>query len=316
LGALGQATDVVLDKTGTLTTGRLCIFRSHVLGGLSVAQCVALAARLEAGSRHPIARAFGPPSCVPNDMHHVPGQGIEGEGLRIGSAPFCAELAGSAPPLPDLEAHTRVYLASEGRWLAAFDLADELRPDAEALLRDLERRGMTIHLASGDAHAFSRAMARQLGIEHASGCMRPQDKFDYVARLQAEGKVVVMIGDGLNDAPVLARADASFAMGSGADAAQLNADFVAVGSSLASVTATFTLARRSMQLVRQNLGWALAYNAVALPLAAYGLVGPWEAALAMAASSATVLLNALRPLDPKQWKASTSSFPSPSPSFS
>ncbi|OGA75696.1 MAG: hypothetical protein A3G81_29210 [Betaproteobacteria bacterium RIFCSPLOWO2_12_FULL_65_14] len=147
--------------------------------------------------------------------------------------------------------------------------------------------------------------------------MTPQDKFEYVARLQDAGRVVVMVGDGLNDAPVLARADASFAMGSGADAAQLSADVVLTGSSLAALLGTLEVARRAMRLVRQNLAWALAYNAVALPLAAIGWIGPWEAALAMGASSLTVLLNALRPLGSKPiWKASTSSFRSPSPSYS
>jgi len=128
---------------------------------------------------------------------------------------------------------------------------------------------------------------------------------------------VVMIGDGLNDAPVLARADASFALGCGADAAQLRADLVLMGSSLKEIATSFNTARCAMRLVRQNIAWALAYNALAIPLAAAGWIGPWEAALAMGASSLTVLLNALRPLEAKQtWKASTSSFPSRSASYS
>ena len=148
----------------------------------------------------------------------------------------------------------------------------------------------------------------------------PQDKFAYVARLQREGKVVAMIGDGLNDAPVLARADVSFAMGGGADAAQRQADLVLLADSLGAVPRTVALARRAMRIVRQNFAWALAYNALALPLAATGWIGPWEAAIGMAASSFIVVLNAMRvsagtPED-RTWKASTSSSPSPSPSYS
>jgi P-type Cu2+ transporter len=147
--------------------------------------------------------------------------------------------------------------------------------------------------------------------------MTPEDKYRYVEALQAEGRVVAMVGDGLNDAPVLARADVSFAMGCGADVAQLRADVVLMTSSLDQVLEAMDVARRAMRLVRQNLGWALAYNALALPLAAIGLIGPWEAAVAMAASSVSVLLNASRPLKArKEWKASTSSSLSPSPSYS
>jgi Cu2+-exporting ATPase len=147
--------------------------------------------------------------------------------------------------------------------------------------------------------------------------MSPEHKYAYLERLQRAGRVVAMVGDGLNDAPVLARADVSFAMGSGADAAQLKADVVVMRDSLESISRTFEVARRAMRLVRQNIAWAITYNAIALPLAAAGQIGPWEAALAMGASSLTVLLNALRPLNAEpQWKASTSSFPSRSPSFS
>ena len=210
-----------------------------------------------------------------------------------------------------------VFLADEAGWIAAFELEDRLRPEAAALVARLKKEGLNVHLASGDRVEVSAALARSLWIENATGAMTPQDKYRYVEELQRQGRVVAMVGDGLNDAPVLARADVSFAMGRGADAAQLRADLVLMNDSLEGISQSLQLARRAMRLVRQNVAWAIVYNALALPLAAAGCIGPWEAALAMGASSLTVLLNALRPLGPEPaWKAFTSSFPSPSPSYS
>jgi Cu2+-exporting ATPase len=173
-----------------------------------------------------------------------------------------------------------------------------------------------LHLVSGDDPALVEALARRLGIESFTGGATPQDKFAFAERLQREGRVVAMIGDGLNDAPVLARADVSIAMGGGADAAKLQADLVLLGARLGAVAEAFGVARAAMRVVRQNFGWALAYNAVALPLAALGLIGPWEAALGMSASSFIVVLNAMRPLATPLWKASTSSSRSRSYSYS
>jgi len=325
LGAIERATDVVLDKTGTLTTGRLALARVTPLGAQDEAACRSLAAALEAGSRHPIARAFQAKSdAVAEQVLHVLGKGvqasIEGRRCRIGSQAYCRELCRRALPAAGLEGdpmRTRVFLADERGWLAAFELHDEIRPDALNMVRFLEHEGLAVHLASGDAPTAVEAIARRLGIEHWRGGMSPQDKLHRVERLQAFGRSVVMVGDGLNDTPVLARADASFAMAGGADAAQLRADVVLLGNSLEGIVRSRAIARRAMRIARQNIAWALAYNALALPLAAAGWIGPWEAALAMGASSLTVLLNALRPLDTDpEWKASTSSSPSPSPSYS
>ena len=322
LEALTRATDVVLDKTGTLTTGKLCVSKVLPLAGIDSDGCLRLAAGLEATSRHPIARAFAQyPGCDVENARNEPAQGLEGRidgrRVRIGTERFCREGFALSPAGVPGAARTHVYLADERGWLAAFELDDELRPDARALIDALKGRGIALHLASGDAPDAVAAMARRVRIGRYAGGMSPADKLDYVARLQAEGRVVAMIGDGLNDAPVLARADASFAMGAGADAAQLQADLVLMRDSLKDIVACFDTARRAMRLVRQNIAWALAYNAIAIPLAAAGWIGPWEAALAMGASSLTVLLNALRPLEPSEsWKASTSSFPSRSPSYS
>jgi Cu2+-exporting ATPase len=181
----------------------------------------------------------------------------------------------------------------------------------------LKARGIAVRLASGDAAGAVAAVAGRVGIDDFRAGMAPEDKLALVAGLQAQGRVVAMVGDGLNDAPVLARADAAIAVAGGADAAQLRADVVLMGSSLDGVLVAGALARRTLSLVRQNLAWALGYNLAVLPLAAAGFIGPWEAALGMGASSLAVLLNALRPLDTESpWKASTSSSPSPSPSYS
>jgi P-type Cu2+ transporter len=318
LQALERATDIVLDKTGTLTTGRISVAKAVPLGALHAEACLDFARALEASSRHPVARAFAGESGIEAQApRNFPGQGIEarvaGRRVRIGNAEFCRDLCLTSPKADA----SRVYLADETGWLAAFELEDSVRPAAPELVADLKSRGLTVHLASGDRDQAVGALARELGIEHCTGAMTPEDKYRYLERLQREGRVVAMVGDGLNDAPVLARADVSFAMGSGADAAQLRADVVVMGDSLESVSRTFQVARRAMRLVRQNIAWAIAYNAIALPLAAAGLIGPWEAALAMGASSLTVLVNALRPLGAEpQWKASTSSFRSRSPSYS
>jgi Cu2+-exporting ATPase len=317
LGALSRVTDVVIDKTGTLTEGRLAIRKVHVLGTHDEQACLGLGASLEATSRHPIARAFAGLETRPVEARHVIGDGIEGRVagklVRIGRRDFCAALCGS-PLKEDLPAS--VFLADASGWLAAFELEDRLRPDAVAAVSRM-KESVRVHLASGDREEIVEEIAGRLGIARWQGAMTPRQKHDTVARLQREGRVVAMIGDGLNDAPVLARADVSFAMGAGADAAQLKADVVLAGNSLGAVLESFELSKRSMRLVRQNLAWAVAYNALALPLAALGYIGPWEAALFMAASSAAVLANAARPLDAKQaWKASTSSSLSRSPSYS
>jgi len=325
LEALAVATDVVMDKTGTLTGGRFRIVRAEMLGSADERACRALASGLEAASRHPLARAFDGKGFVLEEIRNFPGLGVQGHlhgrCIRIGTERFCRELtAAAAPAAPPEPGQTPVYLAGERGWLAVFQLEDALRPEAAELVAVLRAAGLRLHLVSGDHPAAVTSLAARLGIEAALGSALPQDKFDYVARLQREGRVVAMVGDGLNDAPVLARADVSFAMGGGADAAQRQADFVVLGNSLAEIAATFRLARRAMRIVRQNFGWALAYNACALPLAATGWIGPWEAAVGMAASSFIVVLNALRVAaampERSAWKASSSSSPSPSPSYS
>ncbi|MDH3320070.1 MAG: heavy metal translocating P-type ATPase [Betaproteobacteria bacterium] len=319
LEALERATDVVLDKTGTLTLGKPAVARVVTLANQDEEHCGALAAALEASSTHPLARAFGTVGQWPTlrDLRNEAGHGVEaradGRLVRIGSRRFCEQIAGAVPSAADAQ----VFLAEEGRWLAAFFVEDGLRPEAGDVVRALTARGLRLHLVSGDDSQIVGALAARFGIERWQGGATPQDKLDYVSRLQAEGCVVAMVGDGLNDAPVLARADASVAMGAGADVAQMQADVVLTADRLGALQDLLEISRRAMRLVRQNLGWALAYNALALPAAALGWIGPWEAALGMSASSFIVVLNALRPLAKEaKWKASPSSSPSRSLSYS
>ena len=326
LEALDSATDVVLDKTGTLTGGRFAIVRLALLSDASEEDCRALACGLETSSRHPLARAFDGAGNVPvAEVRNFPGLGVQaradGRLVRIGSEAFCRELAGGPPEFVlDDAALTAVFLADERGWLAAFLLQDALRAEAAGVVAALRAAGLRVHLLSGDHPAAVASVAARLGIEAWTGGATPQAKFAYVQRLQREGRVVAMIGDGLNDAPVLAGADVSFAMSEGADTAQLRADLVLTANSLNGAAETFALARRTMRIVRQNFAWALAYNALALPLAAAGWIGPWEAAVGMAASSFIVVLNAMRvgggTPDAQTWKASTSSYLSPSRSYS
>jgi Cu2+-exporting ATPase len=320
LETLARATHVVFDKTGTLTRGRPVLLDTVVLGVTDGLDCLRIAAALEAGSAHPLARALcetlagaGATADAPDNVEQVVGQGIEGRvgGLRyrLGSAAFAAGLAGSAAPLGSPGGASAVWLAGRGRWLARFDLADTVRPEAAALVRELQAAGKTVLLLSGDDEEAVRAVAVELGIGDARGRQRPEDKLDAVRALQAGGAVVAMVGDGINDAAVLSGADVSFAMGQGAQLAQLHADCVLLDTGtktgtdegayenergLAPLAEAVRTAGGCVRIIRQNLGWAMLYNLVAIPLAASGMLNPWLSGLGMAGSSALVVLNALR----------------------
>jgi Cu2+-exporting ATPase len=303
---LACATDVVLDKTGTLTHGDLRVLSASALGSLPLEPCLALARALEQASEHPVGRAIarhaagrGGPQPAAASVSNHPGAGIEGvvEGrrYRIGTPAFCSVLAGASPAgVPDAGTGSAVMLACEGEWLAHFELGDTLKPDAAALVQALAALGKRVHLLSGDAPGSVARVATALGIADACGGAGPDAKLEYVRRLKSAGALVAMVGDGVNDAPVLAQADVAVAMGQGADLAQAKADAVLVAGELGALAEAFRLSARTTRIVRENLGWAIAYNLVAIPAAAAGLVTPWLAGLGMAASSLAVVLNALR----------------------
>jgi Cu2+-exporting ATPase len=187
-----------------------------------------------------------------------------------------------------------VFLARTGEWLARFALSDAIRPDAARLVAELKRAGKRVHLLSGDTPSAVQAVALALEIDRWTAAASPEEKQAYVRTLQGEGRVVVMVGDGVNDAPVIAQADVSVAMGTGAELAQLRADAVLLSSSPAALADALGLAARSLAVIRQNLLWATVYNVVAIPAAALGFVTPWLAGVGMSGSSLAVVLNALR----------------------
>jgi Cu2+-exporting ATPase len=302
LEALARARHVVLDKTGTLTWGRPRLTDVRIEGRMDRATCIATAAALEAGAAHPIAEALRA-ACAPrndaSDVVAVPGEGVEGtidgRRYRCGRPSWVAQLRGLRIPQPAPHSNAIVVaLADDAGWLATFTLADPLRPGSARLAQRLRDLGMTATLVSGDRKPVVRRIAQAAGIAHWRGDARPDDKRAFVEARQREGAVVAMVGDGINDAPALAQADVSVALGEASALAQWTADIVVLGDDVENVAVAFTTARRTFAIVRQNLGWALAYNVVAIPLAASGLVSPLVAALGMSLSSLLVVGNALR----------------------
>ncbi|SDE93383.1 Cu2+-exporting ATPase [Massilia sp. PDC64] len=306
LETLGRATHVVFDKTGTLTYGHPVLRQTVTFGGASRRMALQLAAALEAGSAHPLAQAIrdaaGPAALVAGMVNQVVGQGVEGEiggrRYRLGNATFVAGIAcGEAPggqKGAQLSGHTAVWLGTTSGWMARFDLVDDVRPEARDVVESLRAAGKTIVLLSGDDDEAAQDVAMQLGIAHALGHQLPADKLNVVRGLQREGAVVAMVGDGINDAAVLSGADVSFAMGQGAQLAQLHADCVLLGEGLRPLAAALDTAAATLRVIRQNLGWAMLYNVAAIPAAASGLLNPWLSGVGMAASSALVVLNAAR----------------------
>jgi Cu2+-exporting ATPase len=303
---LAHVTHVVLDKTGTLTFGRLAVERVVALGTTTRDQALALAASLESASEHPIARALREAASSANlpvarDLAIVPGQGVEGfvDGvrLRVGRFQYVAALSNAAPPA---EAHgvpdhaTLIALGDETRLRALIALADTTRPGALALASELDALGISTVVLSGDRAASVSAVAGPLGVADARGDLTPEDKRAAIAALQAQGAVVAMAGDGINDAPSLAQAQVSISLGSATPLAQWTADVVVLCDELPRIAQAIAHARRAMTIVRQNLGWAFVYNAIAIPAAALGLVTPLAAAIGMSASSLVVVGNALR----------------------
>jgi Cu2+-exporting ATPase len=307
--ALAKVDTVMFDKTGTLTRDGLVLAGTRTRAGITAAQALAQAQALARHSLHPVSRALvaaftsqqtptSQTDWLASCVTETPGGGVlarvgmgpdgrEATEMRLGSAAFCQLMQPESSLM-------QVFLADAQGWLATFDLQEDLRPDALATVQSLQAAGISVHLLSGDRPETVSRVAQALGITAYAGACTPQNKLDFLQRAQQAGRRVAMVGDGLNDGPVLAGAQVSFAFGQAVPLAQAKADFVVPGGQLGAVAQAVLLARRTVRIVRQNLAWAALYNAVCVPLAVAGLLSAWAAGLGMALSSLLVVLNALR----------------------
>lgn len=310
-GSAGVDT-IVFDKTGTLTHDRMSVGAVRTRAGFDRQEVLQLAAALARHSLHPGSQAIAATTpdvaYLATEVQELAGQGMRGlvgakpspqaphqeqptapRALRLGSAALCNAPARSRP-----DGVLQVHLADEQGWLATFDLDEEVRPDAQSTIAALLKRGLRVQLLSGDQTRAVARLASRLGIEWSYGDRTPHHKLAHVEHLQQAGHRVMMVGDGINDAPVLARADVSMSFANAAPVSRARADVVVMGGEVGAVGMLISQARRTQRIVRQNLAWAAAYNAVCVPLAIVGWMPPWLAGLGMAASSLGVVLNSAR----------------------
>ena len=303
---------IVLDKTGTLTSGKMSVVDVTAAEGTSRADLLRIAGALENASEHPIARAIA--RAARDELGVLPpveafanrgGLGVEGmvedHGVQVGRPALMAEWGLAIPAeleaaRRDAERHgrTAVLAAWDGALRGVFVVADALKPSSPDAVAALRRLGLEPVLLTGDNDITARAVAAEVGIERVISEVLPSDKADVIRRLQAEGHVVAMAGDGVNDAPALAQADLGLAIGTGADVAIEASDLTLVSGDLRAAGDAIRLSRATLRTIKQNLGWAFGYNLAALPLAAAGLLNPLIAGVAMALSSVSVVSNALR----------------------
>jgi Cu2+-exporting ATPase len=308
LQTLAKVDTVIFDKTGTLTNEDFSLQHMVTREGVAQEQALAWAAALAHHSLHPVSRSLlraqghvADTSVVLENVKEFSGQGVQAtwrEGseksgievrkeLRLGSAAFCGV------PLTHSDV-LQASLSDQDGWLATFEFTETPRAEAAATLRALEKLGLRIRILSGDGQASVSQLASRLHIADAMGACSPEEKLQQVKLEQAKGHRVAMVGDGLNDGPVLAGADVSFALGQALPLAQSKADFVFMTSDLKPLVATFHLSRKTLQIVRQNLVWVAVYNFSCVPLAMLGYLPSWLAGLGMACSSLGVVLNAMR----------------------
>lgn len=296
---------VVFDKTGTLTRGEFRLQSVELSAEakalrLSEAAVTEIAAALESLSRHPMASAFRhvASDLSVTDVLIQTAAGIEGmidgSRYRVGSLSYCAELSGHTEKFSTDPFSQSIYLAREEALLACFTVQDEVREDAAETVRRLQAVGLQVMMYSGDSSAAAEKLAQQLGIRHCHSGMSPEQKLAGIAALQSQGHRVMMVGDGLNDIPVLAKADVSIAMNQASDLAKIRAEGILLQDHLSPLLSLLSHCQKTRRVISQNLFWALLYNGISLPAAALGFVPPWVAALGMSASSLLVTFNSLR----------------------
>ena len=299
LDVLTRANRIVMDKTGTLTTGNISLVGVQPLAELGEDECLAIARALEAYSEHPIARAFrskGADDAVllaASGVTPVIGHGIEGriagKHYRIGSARWLglSDKQNAAQGLA-------IYLADETRPLARFTLADTVRADAGALIQAFKASGLQTTILTGDSSPQADTVARELGVDELVKGVTPDGKLAYLKAWETAGDISIMVGDGINDAPVLAGAHASFAMAGGTDLAKNSADAILLADDLSRLLTARTLALRTRRIIQENFAWSIGYNLLVLPLAASGWLPPYLAAAGMSLSSLIVVTNSMR----------------------
>ena len=303
---------IVLDKTGTVTTGRMALVDTVVADGVAPAEVLRVAGALEDASEHPIAGAIA--DAARRSLGDLPGvegfanreglgvEGVvDGHGVQVGRPALMRDWAVAMPPGLEearraAEAHgrTAVLAAWDGELRGMLVVADTIKPASAEAVRELRALGLRPVLLSGDNETTARSVAAEVGIDEVIAEVLPSEKVDVVRRLQGEGRVVAMVGDGVNDAPALAQADLGLSIGTGTDVAIEASDLTLVSGDLRAAADAIRLSRATLRTIRQNLGWAFGYNVAALPLAAIGLLNPLFAAAAMALSSVSVVTNALR----------------------
>lgn len=303
LETLSKVNHVVLDKTGTLTFGKPVLQRIVPLAHDAPEACLNIAASLELASEHPLAESFlsqveRPRLLAVRNAQAIPGKGVQGEVegrvYTLGSNQLSPTTQNLTCPEDMPLGATPVWLSDGEQPLALFILSDGLRPQCHELVTRLHQRGVRVTILSGDTEDAVAHVAGQAGIESWRSAMKPEDKLAALREFQARGDVVAMVGDGVNDAPVLAGSDVSIAMGGGTQVARSSSDIVLLSENLLDIRHALETGSMAMLIMRQNFAWAIVYNLCALPFAAAGLIPPWLAAIGMSVSSLVVVLNALR----------------------